>query len=98
MLTDDTLANAKRLVDIYIHDVVVYPYRIVVIFNLFSHLRPYRPNDTDDQEGHSKTECLSFVDDGVPDSMTVDAQRTPFSTGEERTYAKGMEILNRLRR
>ncbi|MDY4588153.1 MAG: hypothetical protein SPD47_06855 [Oscillospiraceae bacterium] len=30
----------------------------------------------------------SFVDDGVPDSMTVDVQRIAFSTGEERGYGR----------
>lgn len=38
-LTAGTLANAKQLVDTYIHDVVVYPDRIVVIFNLFPHIK-----------------------------------------------------------
>ncbi|MGN1110069.1 MAG: recombinase family protein, partial [Oscillospiraceae bacterium] len=37
-LTAGTLANAKQLVDTYIHD-VVYPDRIVVIFNLFPHIK-----------------------------------------------------------
>lgn len=97
-LKSGTLKTMKQLVDKYVQQVDIYPDKIVVKFNLFPHLRPDRPNETDNQEGHFDVECPSFVDDGVPDSMTVDAQRTAFSTGDEGAYAKGMEILNRLRK
>ena len=97
-LKSGTLKTMKQLVDKYVQQVDIYPDKIVVKFNLFPHLRPDRPNETDYQEEHSDVECPSLIDAGVPDRMTVDAKRTAFSTGDEGAYAKGMEILNRLRK
>lgn len=97
-LESGTLKTMKLLVDKYVQQIDIYPDRIVVKFNFFPHLRPDIPNDTNDQEGHSETECPSFVGDGVPDSMTVDAQRTAFSTGDDANFVWGMKIINRLRK
>ena len=97
-LKSGTLKTMKQLVDKYVQQVDIYPDKIVVKFNLFPHLRPVRPNETDYQEGHSDVECPSLIDAGVPDSMTVDAQRTAFSTGDDANFVWGMKIINRLRK
>ena len=83
-LTDGTLANAKQLVDTYIHDVVVYPNRIVVIFNLFPHIKI-----TDRQSGSvtNREESVS-----APDMLTFRLSRDL-----EPEDASGADILRRLR-
>ena len=83
-LTDGTLANAKRLVDTYIHDVVVYPNRIVVIFNLFPHIKI-----TDRQSGSVTNMEESF---SAPDMLTFRLSRD----GEPEDTS-GADILRRLR-
>lgn len=83
-LTDGTLANAKQLVDTYIHDVVVYPNRIVVIFNLFPHIKI-----TDRQSGSvtNREEAIS-----APDMLTFRLSRDI-----EPEDTSGADILRRLR-
>ncbi len=83
-LTDGTLANAKQLVDTYIHDVVVYPNRIVVIFNLFPHIKI-----TDQQSGSVTNMEESF---SAPDMLTFRLSRD----GEPEDTS-GADILRRLR-
>lgn len=83
-LTDGTLANAKQLVDTYIHDVVVYPNRIVVIFNLFPHIKI-----TNQQSGSvtNREESVS-----APDMLTFRLSRDI-----EPENTSGADILRRLR-
>ena len=97
-LESGTLKTMKQLVDKYVQQVDIYPDKIVVKFNLFPHLRPDEPTNSDDQEGHSDEECPSVMSDDGPDSMTVDTGRAAFSTGDEQNYVKGMQILNRIRK
>ena len=97
-LKSGTLKTMKQLVDKYVQQVDIYPDKIVVKFNLFPHLRPDEPTNSDDQEGHSDEECPSVMSDDGPDSMTVDTERAAFSTGDEQNYVKGMQILNRIRK
>lgn len=97
-LKSGTLKTMKQLVDKYVQQVDIYPDKIVVKFNLFPHLRPDEPTNSDDQEGHSDEECPSVMSDDGPDSMTVDTGRAAFSTGDEQNYVKGMQILNRIRK
>lgn len=86
-LTDGTLANAKQLVDTYIHDVVVYPDRIVVIFNLFPHIRINdKPPDKTNEEPSAEEGSFS-----VPDMVMFVLDR------EGKSEESGADILRRLR-
>lgn len=86
-LTDGTLANAKQLVDTYIHDVVVYPDRIVVIFNLFPHIRiTDKPPGKTNEEPSAEEGSFS-----VPDIVMFVLDR------EGKSEESGADILRRLR-
>ncbi len=86
-LTDGTLANAKQLVDTYIHDVVVYPDKIVVIFNLFPHIRiTDKPPDKTNEELSAEEGSFS-----VPDMLMFELDR------EGKSEESGAVILRRLR-
>lgn len=88
-LTDGTLSNAKQLVDTYVHDVVVYPNRIVVIFNLFPHI-----DLTDRQHDHITNEEPSTKEGpfSAPDMLTFRIRRDG-----EYEDTRGADILRRLR-
>lgn len=87
-LTAGTLANAKQLVDTYIHDVVVYPDRIVVIFNLFPHIQ-FSDKQTAKANEELSAEEGSF---SFPDVMRFEIDR------EGGTNGRGADILRRLRK
>lgn len=93
-LKSGTLKNVKQLVDKYVQRVDIYPEKIVVVFNLFPHLRPDKTNN----EGHSSKGCSSFYACDVPDIMTRETTRAAFDTGYDGNFVRGMKILKRLRK
>ena len=93
-LKSGTLKNVKQLVDKYVQRVDIYPEKIVVVFNLFPHLRP----DKTKNEGHSGKGCSSFYACDVPDIMTRETMRAAFDTGYDGNFVRGMKILKRLRK
>lgn len=86
-LTEGKLANAKQLVDTYVHDIVVYPDRIVVIFNLFPHIKI--PTKLTHKNEELSAEESPF---SVPDNVLFELNR------EGAEHNRGTSILRRLRK
>lgn len=93
-LKSGTLKNVKQLVDKYVQRVDIYPEKIVVVFNLFPHLRPDKTNNDE----HSGKGCSSFYACDVPNIMTKETTRAAFDTGYDGNFVRGMKILKRLRK
>ena len=92
-LSDGTLPGVKKLIDVFIHEVVVYPKKVVVIFNLypqikFKHKTGKEANKTD-KEGPD--EGLSSF---YPEIMSDELCRTECSV---HSFEEGRQILERIR-
>lgn len=89
-LMNGTLKNLKRLIDIYVHEVVVYPERVVVTFNLFPDIPPKPKNKDKDCPEEGQTSDF----DSFPAEMTIDFERSKYIQASDNMRAA---ILNRIR-
>lgn len=92
-LANGSLSNVKQLVDKYVHKVVVYPHKIVVMFNLFPSIKlPSDKNSGNNQEECSDEGHSSFM--SVPEGMEICVERSSGDTGD---FAVASCVLDRIR-
>lgn len=86
-LTNGTLHNVKRLIDAYVHEVLVYPEKVVVVFNMFPHIKFPKKQDEE-----SPDEGLSSV--AYPEVMSDELCRKRYDSPD---FVAGSRVLDRIR-
>ncbi|MBQ9948093.1 MAG: hypothetical protein IJO91_06880 [Oscillospiraceae bacterium] len=79
--------NVKRLIDAYVHEVLAYPEKVVVVLNMFPHIKFSQKQDEE-----SPGKGLSSV--SYPEVMSDELCRKRYDSPD---FVAGSRVLDRIR-